>query len=152
MNFSVSSGSTSEVGLVDDTADPEKRGCTLIRLIMDFWMFPSIPGAVSGRQVVTMGIGVVSDDAFAAGSSGLPNPEVDGDYPVGGWLWRHKVPIFDETLATTGPLVIRIKEDLRAMRKLDRSTVALMMKSVSNEGTSFTVQWMGIIRALYKLP
>ena len=137
---------------MQNVADPEKRGCTLVRLIMDFVMFASPPGAVSGRQVVSMGIAVVSDDAFSSGATGMPNPEVSTDYPVGGWLWRKVVPVFDETLATGHVPPVEVRQDLRAMRKLDRSTLAFLAFNDAGEGSPFTVQWIGIIRSLYKLP
>ena len=151
-NVSVADGAFGSLLLIDNTADPEKRGCTLVRLILDFDIFPATPGAVSGRQNFAMGIAVVSDDAFTSGASGMPNPEVNTDYPVAGWLWRKRVAIFDETLATGPVPLTHVREDLRSMRKLDRSSVALLMFNGTGEGTAFNVTIMGTIRALYKLP
>ena len=152
MNNSTADGAFATFALMNNIADPEKRGCTLIRMILDFVLFPATPGAVSGRQLYSMGIGVVSDDAFSAGATGLPNPEVDSDYPVGGWLWRKTVAVFDETLATGHVPPVQIQADLRAMRKLDRSTLAFMLFNGTGEGTPFAVQRIGQIRCLYKLP
>ena len=151
-NFSVADGAFGSFLLMSDVADPEKRGCTLVRMILDFDIFPATPGAVSGRQNFALGIGVVSDDAFTAGASGMPNPEVGSDYPVTGWLWRKRVAVFDETLASGVVTPVHVDRDLRAMRKLDRSSLVLMTFNGTAEGSPFAVTVMGTIRTLYKLP
>ena len=151
-NFGLGSGTFANIALVDDVADPEKRGCTLVRTIIDLQVFASDPGVASGRQLVDFGIGLVSDDAFTAGATGMPNPEVESDYPVGGWLWRKTFAVFDETLATGHVPPVEIKADLRAMRKMDRSTVAFMLSNGVGEGTPFAIQIVGLMRILYKLP
>ena len=146
----VASGATSSVALVNNVADPEKRGCTLVRMILDFEFIASAPGVFSGVQRVSAGIMVVSDDAFVGNV--MPNPEDASDYPVGGWLWRTQKQVRDETNAT-GPVPrIGMEKDLRAMRKLDRAQLVLTVHNESVEGSSFTVGFVGLIRCLYKLP
>ena len=153
MNSSLANNTRFQIDLLVNTADAEKRGCTVVRTLLDFQLFNATPGDVSGRQIFHMGIGLVSDDAFAAGGSAMPNPEEQDDYPVGGWMWRKSVAVFDESLANgVNPAPVTIKEDLRAMRKLDRSTMALIIFNATGEGAPFSVQRIGIIRVLYKLP
>ena len=148
--FSLTNSSQTAINLMTNVADPEKRGCTLVRLIIDVVLFPATPGNASGRQIVSLGIGVVSDDAFAAGT--LPDPEEESDYPVGGWVYRARKSVFDETLATGLVRPVLIEKDLRAMRKLDRSTLALIVHNGAVEGTAFTIGMSGLTRSLYKLP
>ena len=151
VNFSVANGSaTSAIELVTNVADNEKRGCTLVRLLLDLYLWPATPGNVSGRQNYDLGVALISDDARLA--SAFPDPDDAADYPVSGWLWRTRVLVIDETLAT-GPIPPgRVKEDIRAQRKLDRSSVMLINNNTLVEGNPFTVQVTGIIRVLYKLP
>ena len=149
-NFTLVAASSSQFLVVQDVSDPEKRGCTLIRTLLDFAVLAETPGAVSGSSKVSLGLALASDDAFVGGS--LPDPEVQADYPVDGWLWRWSGIIIDETLATGHVPPRYIKEDLRAARKMDRSSVYMAITNDLLEGTAFTVRIIGIIRMLYKLP
>ena len=145
-----SGGTGLQLLLCENVADPEKRGCTLIRIIIGLSFFPTPPGQVSGRQAVSFGIALASDDAFTGGA--LPDPETDDDYPVSGWLFRTTFPVFDETLATSGPIGYRIERDIRSGRKLDRSSIYMDMHSAGDEGTQFSIGVIGLVRCLYKLP
>ena len=138
--------------LMQLVADPEKRGCTLIRTIIDLTFHPVSPGQVSGQQAVDLGIGLVSADARVAGA--VPDSDVSGDFPVSGWIYRNRVRVVDETIATgivdySGG---RIEVDIRGQRKLDRSDVVLISLNTPIQGTAFNVNMLGIIRMLYKLP
>ena len=135
--------------LCENVADPEKRGCTLIRTIIGLSFLANSPGSVTGRVVVTFAIALASDDAFSAGA--LPDPEVDDDFPIGGWLYRTRFPVMDG-VGEPVPTVHRIDADIRAGRKLDRSTIYMDMHSSSEFGSSFTVAINGMVRCLYKLP
>ena len=138
------------MAFLQNTTDTEKRGCTLIRTIMSMTLMPNSPGVVSGVTRVRMGIQMVSDDAFAANS--MADPENAADYPVQGWLWRGHELVVDETLATGVVPFVAVKIDLRAQRKCDRSQAVLSVNNETLEGTAFTLRFVGMIRALYKLP
>ena len=134
-----------------DLSDAEKRGCTLIRILLYMQSAATIPGAVSGQQVASFGIGLTSGDAFAA--SAFPDANETTDFPVLGWLFRRSWLIKDETLAAGGSWDYNIIDvDLRAARKLDRSEVFYHVFNAPLEGTSFNVRMHGSIRILYKLP
>ena len=143
----VTTGAATSVLLVEDAADPELRGCTMIRTIIGVDLFPDVQGAVTGVQRLTMGIGVASDDAFAAGS--LPEPDDQTDYPQGGWVYRASFNVADR-VGESLPLV-RVDQDLRAARKIDRSSVYLRIQNTAVQGSTFTIQLSGLIRVLYKL-
>ena len=142
-------GSSDTQLLCQNVADPEKRGCTLIRIIIRLSVFATVPGVVSGNVRMNYGIGLSSDDAFAANA--LPEAGVADDFPVAGWLWRDAFVVRDETLASGIVDHQRIALDLRAMRKLDRSSIWLRVEAAALEGTSFNVFTSGLIRCLYKL-
>ncbi len=150
LNVELTSGSQEEFQLLPAVTDPQKRGYTLVRMLFNLVMAPSTPGAVSGQMATDIGIALVSADAFTAGA--VPDPSTDADFPVSGWLFRHRTLIRDETLASGIVEFTRVKEDLRAMRKLDRSFVTLILETSGVEGTTFTVRAHGLIRTLYKLP
>jgi len=133
-----------------NVADTEKRGCTLVRTVVGLCLRAASPGVVSGQQRVTIGIALVSDDAFSA--SAVPDVEDAADFPVQGWLWREVRLVYDETLATGIINPVEVRLDLRAARKLDRSSMVLLMSNENLEGTGFDVRVLGLIRSLYKLP
>ena len=144
-----SGGATNPLLIMQDLSDTEKRGCTIGRMIIGLDVEPASPGSVSGTQNVFMGVGLSSDDAFAGGSTA--DPEDQADYPVQGWLWRYYTSVRDNpTIA--GVQGRRIDVDLRALRKMDRSSVWIAFVNNVREGTSFSVQYTGLVRTLYKLP
>ena len=146
----IPTGTPAHIRLMGQGLDPEMRGCTLIRLMPNLHLRAASPGAVSGSQMVYFGVSLVSEDAFGAGT--MPNPEVTGDFPVSGWLWRDTQLVVDETLAN-GPMpLIEVRRDLRSMRKLDRAALILTIFNQAQEGTTFNVRISGMVRALYKLP
>ena len=150
INFDTATGSRASFLLMQNVADPEKRGCTLIRVIMGLTLAASSPGSVSGQQKVSCGLFLVSDDAFVA--SAIPDVDVAADYPMGGYMWRSQYLVQDETLAT-GPIApVRIDLDLHAARKVDRASVTMTWTNEPVEGSTFSVRTLGIIRCLYKLP
>ena len=150
VDVTASSGADTTQLLVGNVADPEKRGCTLVRMLIRLWVNQSTPGVVSGIQALTMGIGLSSDDAFTANA--LPEVQVADDFPQTGWLFRDQVLVLDETLATGVFAAISVREDVRSQRKLDRASAYIRISNVAVEGTSFSVRCKGLIRALYKLP
>ena len=135
--------------VIQNVADPEKRGCTLVRVIVHLWLQASAPGASNGTMSLDIGVCLVSDDAFAAGA--LPEADVAADFPVAGWVYRDRICVLDSVDAKDGPLV-EVFKDLRVQRKLDRSSAVLLLEANSRLGTAFDVSCMGIVRGLYKLP
>ena len=150
LNFSLASGALAAAQqLMQNVSDTEKRGCTLQRLIIGLNVEAATRGIGNGVQRVWLGIGLTSDDAYAGNA--LPDPESGSDYPVQGWLWRWSGTIWD-SVDFAAIQQVRIEKDLRAQRKLDRSTMFLTIKNDPRQGTAFEVQVTGIVRMLYKLP
>ena len=143
-------GVTGSFILVENSADSEKRGCTIVRILVGMQFVPAVPNAVNGLMVVTLGIGVTSDDAFSAGA--LPDPEVDADFPVQGWMYRDRFMVADVASGGNAGAILRVEKDLRAQRKIDRSSPFMSVRVDNIQGTAFSVIESGIVRVLYKLP
>ena len=145
----LATGAVVSVPLMVNVSDAEKRGCTLIREIINLTFRADTMVVAEGSQRVTCGLALSSDDAFAGAA--LPDAHVAADFPVGGWLWREQIFVRDSAVAHAGQ-VVSIWRDLRASRKCDRSTVYLTVKNEGDAGTAFNVNVQGMIRLLYKLP
>ena len=149
-NFSLGSSSSTDQELMTELIDPEKRGCTLIRTIIDLWFAPSGPGAAYGFMASDVGIGLVSPDARVGDA--MPDPAASGDYPVSGWVWRSRVVVQGYAGSEEAAVPTRVTLDLKSSRKLDRSDPVFIQDNQTAIGTGFVTQTMGIIRLLYKLP
>ena len=146
----VNGGTTVAIRLMNNVADAEKRGCTVVRMIMGVDLLAEPPGVVSSTQRFTMGVGMISDDAFAG--SVFPDPDTDSDFPVNGWMHRSVHSIRDELLATGVIATVRVDRDIRSQRKVERSTLALFVQNTNTEGAGNSIRITGLVRVLYKLP
>ena len=78
-------------------------------------------GSVSNDQVVlTAAIGIVSADAFAVGSTAVPDPADEPEYP---WLWWYCMTLHDEVASTAEVIQGGLYQespsvDTKAMRKM----------------------------------
>jgi len=126
----------------------DSRGLTTSRIIVDLSL--SAPVAVSdGLQTVSLGIAVVSQEAFNA--SVVPDPNLGADRPPRGWLWRTQVVVAGAaSMSSAQPL--RLMADIRGMRKVDDGELILITNNDSNDGTTFTVRLRGILRTIFLLP
>ncbi len=136
--------------LLVNVSDADKRGMTVVRILVHLYFTSTAGTPVDGIQKLSMGIQLSSEDAFAANA--VPDPNNVTEYPIGGWLYRDVVVVAEAAsgIHINPPAEIRL--DLRSQRKLDRSE---MMYSVENNalgGTNFSVDANGFIRVLYKLP
>ena len=99
-------------------------------------------------QVISMGIQVVTREAFLAGV--FPDPQTADEYPARGWLWRTVVPEYTD--ASVAAIITwsfpEVKFDMRAMRKVDRGTLALVIQKQSAIGVMHDVRMTGIVRSL----
>ena len=137
------------IDLMGTIDQDEARGLTITRILMCVSLTPNPIGAVTGLMQVHIGIGVASREAFAAGV--VPDPETSPEEPQRGWLYRCNYAVIDDpTPGYPWPLV---KEDLHAQRKLDSGNAYMvLMNRVGYGANTFSVQAMGIIRMLVKLP
>ncbi len=120
---------------------------TLLRTIIGLDIAYAVHDSGEGSQGVSLGIGVVTQEAFAA--TVLPDPETSTDFPIRGWIWRYKTRIFG--FAADQPAVYsrRVDLDLRSQRKLENGEVFINGHNGDFEGTASTVRVWGLVRQLW---
>jgi len=103
---------------------------TAVRIIGELWfMYSQNSTIVDSLSTVSVGIGVSSLEALAAGVASLPSPASETEYPPRGWLYVSTQPVFQQA-ESTGVInhVARFKFDLGAMRKIDKGKLFLIMQ------------------------
>ncbi len=124
---------------------------TVLRMICEYIVVPSPGGtfAVADEVVISLGIGVVSSDAFVAGGASMPDPGSDLGFP---WLWTlsHKLLLGAVThdFAAIGGNV-RHSFDVRSMRKMKADqTLAFVVEYTDVAGTPPITVSTGRVRVL----
>ena len=148
VSFAVTAGGKSEQSLLSDLIPQDTQGMTLTRTLIHLWTVPVTDNAAIGANSVEMGIGLADQEAFAAAV--LPDPETAGDEPSLGWVWRDLIVCHipsDVALAA-----YEIRADIKSQRKIDNGELYFSATATNRVGTSFTVQVIGLIRCLFKLP
>ncbi len=99
---------------------------------------------------LVLGLGIVSTDAFNAGSGSLPDPSAEPEYP---WLWWDEIRLEafvaagEEALGSTHQ---RIVLDTKAMRKISPGqTLVLVGQITTATGAPVTALDVGGIRVLF---
>ena len=122
-------------------------GMTLLRTIIGMSVGAFTHDSGEGSAGVDIGIGVTSQEAFAANQ--LPDPETETDFPTRGWIWRSAYRTF--AFAADQPAVYehRIDLDLRSRRKLENGECYLIASNLTIEGVGHVVRLTGYIRQLW---
>ena len=145
----VSNGGQVAVDMIPGLSEDDRVGCTITRLIGVVFFHTQLTLTSETVQVIDLGIGVMSADAFAAGA--MPDPDQEGDQPSRGWLYRSREVVWYEAGQNRMlPGVFRF--DVRAQRKLDRGTLVMVVDSNNTEGSVATVLMRGLTRTLCRLP
>ena len=143
-------GGKSQISLMTGISSTESRmGLTLMRLILCLDASPLIVGSSEGAMKNFMGIGVASQEAFAA--LALADPESATDFPIGGWLFRcaYKLYNYDNAADRAAVRGRVIERDLGAKRKLNNGELYLSVTNQSEQGFDFVTSVIGIVRSLY---
>ena len=147
MNSSVVSGGTQGLDRLDNILFPEET--TLVRTIACIRIQPVVvESSLNNLQLISVGIGVCSQDAFTAGA--VADPNVDTDFPQDGWVYKCRWNLLGNAGNTIEP--IKVDFDIRAMRKLGRGSSYVVFDNSPGAGTPFTVRFFMLIRQLYLLP
>jgi len=91
---------------------------TIMRMIGEYIIGPSAAVAAGDGVVISVGIGVFSADAVAAGAASLPDPNDEPEYP---WLYRLSHALFFPAVVTepqSGQSYVRHGFDVKSMRKV----------------------------------
>jgi len=137
--------------LVTTPSNLETKGFKVVRTIIDLTVKPGALAGATGSMFLSLGIGVIEDDAFAAGV--FPDLNVADEAPASGWLYKSKTIVQDDTAQNASVIrSLQIKADIRTSRNIGRGVLVLMLRNDTFTGTSFTVDTGGLIRCLYELP
>ena len=144
----LASGSQSVRSLFSELSQRDVAGLTITRTIIDLGFSSTTVAGAWGTQRLSMGICLVSSEAFSAGV--VPDPETEADLPVGGWLWRSTKLIAQN--GAGAPVVFPLFIDLRSQRKVAAGELCFITSNVAGDGTSFSMRTAGLIRTLVRLP
>jgi len=148
LDLQVTSGSVTAAGLLTNISSVESRtGMTLIRLILCLDVAHLIHDSGEGIQNVAVGIGIASQEAFAANV--FADPNTDTDFPMGGWLFRCRMRTYGFAADQAAVYNRVIERDLRAKRKLNNGNMFLSGANDAESGTASTIVIAGIVRALF---
>ncbi len=104
---------------------------------------------ISDTMTLTFGLGLVSTDAAVVGSSAMPDPGGNSDYP---WLWWGSMRLRSELAAgpsAWGISAQRLEIDTKAMRRIKpEQTLVLVVEAASASGAPETVIEFGQTRVL----
>jgi len=124
---------------------------TIVRIRGEITVFiSSAAAALDGFQQYRIGIGMVTQDAFAAAA--LPTPGGDSDWP--GWLWYHSggaLVEFSTIEAGQGMSMARIAIDSKAMRKWRLNETVFGAVTTAGEVGTATLDISASTRMLTKL-
>ena len=130
-------------------------GLTIVRMRGEVLLFLStVTTILDGFQSFAMGIGIVSDRAFAAGGASVPAPLTTVEWE--GWLWHHMgagLAGLSTTEVAQGPSdAIRIPIDSKAMRKVGSDETVFGAIELGTEVGTAVAQFSARTRMLIKLP
>jgi len=90
---------------------------TVMRMLGEYVISPNGATVAQDMVKITVGIGKVSGDAFTLGSTAMPDPAGESNYP---WLYWAEHPFFFAS-TSADPIMevssVRVPFDIRSMRK-----------------------------------
>ena len=141
-------GGQTHISLMGTVTPNESEGETLVRTIGELGLFSTTVAGAYGVQRVDIGIGLASQEAFAAGV--LPDPNTADEEPRGGWLYRYQCLVAQNGTGTN--IIYHCRFDIGAMRKIDGDELYIIVNNGNLLAATFTVQVTGLVRCLIKLP
>ena len=141
-------GAQSLVSLMTGVAPVNVRRQTLVRTIIELSLYSTTVVGAWGTQGVDLGIGITSQEAFAAGV--VADPNVSNDQPSRGWIYRTRKVVAQNGAGSQ--IIFELRGDIRSQRKLDDGECYIVINNGADLGTSFTVRAEGLIRQLWLLP
>ena len=151
ISMSVSVGNLNFADLMASFSDVTTRlaQVILIRTIVGIDIARTTHDSGEGSEQVAVGLGVSTQDAFDQGISALPDPALDAEFPIRGWIWRSIYRIFGFAADQPAVYSARVDFDLRSMRKLENGRPFLIAHNTNVEGTSSAIRIDGLIRQLW---
>jgi len=129
-----------------------KQTIVRIRGAITLWL-PVVTAIGDGFSGVTVGIGIVSFEAFTAGAGSMPSPISDPDWP--GWIYYENLGAFvglETTEVARGPMgAARVVIDTKAMRKIGINEIVFGAVAATAEVGTATLSFVMRTRMLAKL-
>ncbi len=132
-------------------ADIDLQTKTVIRCLGRLRAIPSVVANASvSAQRISLGIGVISREAFAIGGAGVPSPGDLGEFPTGGWLYKeHAILVNQQDSGTVEAWEFpEFMWDIRAARKVDRGILYLRAQNNDLIAGTTAVKLAGLVRCL----
>jgi len=122
---------------------------TVLRMIGEYIIGPTVAPSVNDAAAVSVGIGIFSSDAVALGGTAMPDPGAEPDFL---WLFWAKHPLIyqDVSLDPSSPVAaLRRSFDIRSMRKVkSRESIAMVVDYEDNNGAPPVTFWCPGVRIL----
>ena len=149
VNETIAVASEAVVSLITGIGSAQSRGdqMTLLRTILGIDIAAAVHDSGEGSSIVTYGIGVTSQEAFAAGI--VPDPEVQTDFPTRGWVIREQYRVFSFEAGVADVHVRRIEKDIRARRKLENGESYIVIENTGLDGAPQPIIFLGLVRQLW---
>ena len=147
VGFTIATSAQTSLSLMTGVAPVNMRGMTLIRTILTLDCFSVTTAGAWGVQILSIGIGVASQEAFAAGV--FPDPNTMTDKPPRGWVYRTSRCVAQN--GASAPVIMEIRADIRGARKIENGELYIVVDNDPIVGTTFTARVQGLARTLYKL-
>ena len=145
MNETIGSAAQGLESLMTNVSSTQsRRGWTMVRTIIGIDIARSVHDSGEGSDLVEIGIGVTSQEAFAAGV--VPDPQTPTDHPTRGWVYRAGYRIWGFAADQPAIYTIRVDKDIRAKRKLDNGEMYIVIDNNPLEGTAGAILVTGYIR------
>ena len=139
---------TGDTGWEFGTALDTESRATLVRTRGTILLTLSTGGGAGDGYIGSVGIGIVTLDAFTAGV--IPGPSQDPDWP--GWLFHQEFAIVEGAAGiSNGSAFQRIDVDSKAMRKIGENEILFGSTDVVELGAGAIMQVTALTRMLFKL-
>ena len=150
MNENLSNLEVSIKGLNLTLSTAQQEESTLVRTLICITILPLAPtSSGADGQLVSIGVGVASLEAFGAGAAAVASPSVAGEEPLQGWLYQCEYWLLEGAGHRFAPILV--DKDLGAARKLGSGVPFVRVENNPGNGTVFSVRVAGFIRTLYLL-
>ncbi len=106
---------------------------TILRMVGSWSVSPTAGGtfAADDEANITVGLGIVSSDAFEAGAASVPDPNAEPEYP---WMYWEQVNVYAFTAPVAG-------DDLGALQKYRTFDIKSMRKVKPRESLIWVAQY-----------
>ncbi len=149
LNFDVANTSQVLTSLMTGVSSTQTRfdRMTLTRTIVGIDIANTVHDSGEGSQQVALGIGITSQESFAAGT--VPEPQVASDFPARGWVWRALYRVYGFAADQPAVFNARIDKNIKAQRKLENGEAYLVVDNNAIEGVAAVIRVHGLIRQLW---